>query len=58
MQGWRFSPGQHRISLGDGSGNVQTPCEFNFPNIDDGPANKVIVKLIKLMRAAAQSYAQ
>ena len=37
-------------------GEVSTPCEFNFPNIDDG--NRSIIRLIDLIRTAAQSYSQ
>ena len=39
----------------DGQGRVRTPCEYNFPNIDDG--DKGIVQLIKLIRTAAETYA-
>ena len=35
-------------------GEVCIPCEYNFPRIDDG--SKTIVRLIKLIRAAAESY--
>jgi hypothetical protein len=38
----------------DGGGKVTVPCEYNFPNLDDG--SNVIVSLIKLLRAAARSY--
>ncbi len=35
---------------------VRTPCDYNFPNIDDG--SRSIVGLIKLIRAAAESYSK
>jgi len=35
-------------------GEVFTPCDYNFPNIDDG--SRSIVRLIKLIRTAAESY--
>jgi hypothetical protein len=38
----------------DGRGDVQTPGEYNFPNIDD--ENRMIVRLIKLIRTASESY--
>jgi hypothetical protein len=41
----------------DAKGKVQVPCEFTFPNIDDSAKNLSIVRLIKLMRAAAETYA-
>jgi hypothetical protein len=41
----------------DGSGNVRAPCEYSFPKVDDSSENKIIVKLIRLMRAPAESYA-
>lgn len=37
-----------------GQGTVYIPCEYSFPNINDG--DRAIVKLIHLIRAAAQSY--
>ena len=40
----------------DGAGNVRVPCEYNFPNIDDGVQNKTIVKLIRLIRTASEAY--
>jgi hypothetical protein len=40
----------------DPQGNVRTPSEYNFPNLDDGPTNKAIVKLIRLIRTAADAY--
>ena len=39
----------------DGHGDVRTPCEYNFPNIDD--EDRTIIRLIKLIRAASESYA-
>jgi hypothetical protein len=41
----------------DAQGNVRVPSEYNFPNIDDGPTNKAIVKLIRLIRTASEVYA-
>ncbi len=38
----------------DGSGGVGIPCEHSFPNIDDG--SRTIVRLIRLLRTAAESY--
>ncbi len=40
----------------DGKGEVQTPCEYNFPNINDG--SRTINRLIRLIRTASESYAQ
>jgi hypothetical protein len=40
----------------DAQGNVRVPSEYNFPNLDDGPTNKAIVKLIRLIRTAADAY--
>jgi hypothetical protein len=40
----------------DSQGNVRVPSEYNFPNLDDGPTNKAIVKLIRLIRTAADAY--
>ena len=37
-------------------GEVRTPCEYNFPNIDDG--DRSIVRLINLIRMAAESYSK
>ncbi len=37
-------------------GEVYTPCDYNFPNIDDG--SRSIVRLIKLIRTAAESYSK
>jgi hypothetical protein len=39
----------------DGRGNIRTPCEYQFPNIDDG--SRVINRLLRLIRTAAESYA-
>jgi hypothetical protein len=38
----------------DGQGNVCVPCQYSFPNLDDG--NRAIVRLIRLIRTAAESY--
>ena len=38
----------------DGKGKIQTPCEYNFPNINDG--SRSIIRLIKLIRMASESY--
>jgi hypothetical protein len=38
----------------DAKGAVCIPCEYSFPNIDDG--DRVIVLLIRLIRQAAESY--
>jgi hypothetical protein len=38
----------------DAQGYVRVPCEYNFPNIDDG--ERGIVRLINLIREAAKSY--
>ena len=35
-------------------GEIRTPCEYNFPNIDDG--NRRIIRLMRLIRTAAESY--
>lgn len=39
----------------DGQGRVTVPCEYNFPQIDDG--SRSIVRLIRLIRTAAETYA-
>ncbi len=39
----------------DAQGEIQTPCEYRFPNIDD--RDKSITLLVKLLRAAADQYA-
>ncbi len=38
----------------DGTGQIRVPCEYNFPNLDDG--NRTIVRVIRLIRKAAESY--
>jgi hypothetical protein len=40
----------------DGHGDVCVPCEYNFPKVDDGPQNSAFALLIKILRAAAESY--
>jgi hypothetical protein len=40
----------------DGKGNICIPCKYSFPNIDDG--NRAIIRLIRLIRVAAESYSQ
>lgn len=40
----------------DASGKIRVPCEYTFPQIDDG--SRSIVRLIKLISSAAESYAQ
>jgi hypothetical protein len=40
----------------DGKGDVCIPCQYGFPGIDDG--NRSIVRLIRLIRTAAESYSQ
>ncbi|MGA7217916.1 MAG: hypothetical protein WBX38_06355 [Candidatus Sulfotelmatobacter sp.] len=40
----------------DAQGAVRVPCEHNFPKIDDSSRNNAIVKLIRLIRTAAESY--
>lgn len=40
----------------DEKGNIYTPCEYSFPNIDDG--SRAIVGLIKLIRTACESYSR
>jgi hypothetical protein len=37
-------------------GEVCTPCDYNFPKIDDG--SRDIIGLIKLIRTAAESYSK
>jgi len=39
----------------DGHGNVRTPCEYKFPNIDD--ESRTIIRLIRLIRTASESFA-
>jgi hypothetical protein len=38
----------------DRQGNICVPCEYSFPNINDG--DRAIVRLIKLIRTACESY--
>lgn len=38
----------------DGLGDVQTPCLYSFPKLDDG--DRVVILLIRLIRTAAESY--
>ncbi len=38
----------------DGKGEVQIPCEYNFPNIND--KSRTIIRLIRLIRTASESY--
>jgi hypothetical protein len=38
----------------DGKANIFVPCEYNFPHVDDG--SRAIVRLIRLIRAACESY--
>lgn len=38
----------------DGHGAVRVPCEYNFPNLNDG--SRTIVRLIRLLRTASESY--
>jgi hypothetical protein len=40
----------------DAKGNICIPCEYSFPNLDDG--NRAIIRLIRLIRTAAESYSQ
>jgi len=40
----------------DSKGEVCTPCEYNFPNIND--RDRQIVRLLKLIRTACESYSQ
>lgn len=40
----------------NGRGGVCTPCEYSFPNIDDG--SRAIVRLIRLIREASESYSR
>jgi tRNA nucleotidyltransferase/poly(A) polymerase len=40
----------------DSKGEVCIPCEYSFPNIDDG--SRLIVRLIRLIRTAAESCIQ
>ena len=38
----------------DDKGDIQVPCAYGFPNIDDTARN--IIPLVKLIRLAAQKY--
>jgi hypothetical protein len=40
----------------DGKGNICIPCEYSFPHLDDG--SRAIIRLIRLIRTAAESYSQ
>jgi hypothetical protein len=40
----------------DARGDICTPCEYNFPNIDDG--SRTIIRMIRLIRTAAESYSR
>jgi hypothetical protein len=40
----------------DGRGDIQIPCLYHFPNLDDG--DRVILLLIRLIRTAAESFAK
>jgi hypothetical protein len=40
----------------DSKGDVCIPCQYGFPGIDDG--NRSIVRLIRLIRTAAESYSE
>lgn len=40
----------------DRVGNILVPSEYSFPNIDDSSQNRTIVKLIRLIRTASESY--
>ena len=40
----------------DARGGICTPCEYNFPNIDDG--SRTIVRMIRLIRTAAESHSR
>jgi hypothetical protein len=40
----------------DAQGTVQTPCDYSFPDINDG--DKMIVQLIRLIRSAAEDFAR
>jgi len=37
-------------------GDICIPCEYSFPNLDDG--NRAIIRLINLIRAAAATFSQ
>lgn len=40
----------------DAKSQIRVPCEFKFPNLDDG--ERIIVRLVRLLRTAAESYAK
>lgn len=40
----------------DEKGKVRTPCEYNFPKINDG--DRTIIRLIRLIRIASESFTQ
>jgi len=40
----------------DGNGKIHTPCDHTFTNIDDGPGNRSIGPLVRLIRTAADSF--
>jgi hypothetical protein len=40
----------------NGQGEIVTPCNYNFPNIDD--SDRTITLLIRLMRAASEAYSR
>jgi hypothetical protein len=40
----------------DGGGRVRVPCDYNFPKIEASAQNKTVVKLIRLIRSASDSY--
>lgn len=40
------------------TGEVHTPCQYTFPNIDDGPENRTINRLVRLIRTAAEAFSQ
>ena len=40
----------------DEKGNIRVPCEYSFPNIDDG--GRTMTRLIRLIRTASESYSQ
>jgi hypothetical protein len=40
----------------DGRGSICIPCEYSFPRIDD--ESRAIVRLIRLIRAASESYSR
>lgn len=40
----------------DRKGEIRIPCEYGFPNIDDGA--RTIIRLIRLIRTASESYSR